>query len=304
LLHITDDMVDAALTPADAQEVLLDAFRSFGGGAAAMQDRVRTEAGGIKLSTLGAVIPGQGFAGAKVYTTLAGQFAFVIILFSTGDGRPIAILDANAITRLRTAACTVIAARYLARSAAKQLALLGAGVQGRAHAIQLATAFPLKNILVTTIDPPPDLVTRMEAETGASVRLCPAEEAVADADMVVATSRATQPLFTGEALKPGVFVAGVGSTLPYVRELDDATLRRASLIAVEWRQQSLREAGDLALAGPGVLSPEKIVELGELVTGKAAGRRDENEITVYKSVGVGLEDIAVAGLAYRRIAAG
>src|SRR3990167_756289 len=108
--HITDDMIDAAVSPQDAQQVLLDAFRSFGHGQAAMQERIRTEAQGVKLSTLGAVIPEQKVAGAKVYTTIQGQFTFVIVLFSTEDGRALASFDAGAITRLRTAACSLIAA--------------------------------------------------------------------------------------------------------------------------------------------------------------------------------------------------
>ena len=107
MLHVTDAMIDRHVTAADAQAAMLEAFRSFGRGDAAMQERIRTEAGGVKLSTLGAVIPDQHVAGAKVYTTIAGQFSFVILLFSTVDGRPLASFDAGAITRLRTAACTV-----------------------------------------------------------------------------------------------------------------------------------------------------------------------------------------------------
>jgi ornithine cyclodeaminase len=96
MLHITDSMIDAAIGPEDAQQALLEALQSFGAGRGAMQERVRTEAGGVKISTMGAVLPDQGFAGAKVYTTLQGRFDFVILLFSAVDGRPLASLDANA----------------------------------------------------------------------------------------------------------------------------------------------------------------------------------------------------------------
>lgn len=298
--QITDSMVDALVTPADAQQVLHDAFARFGEGAAAMQERIRTEAGGIKLSTLGAVIPGQGVAGAKVYTTIRGQFSFVILLFSTDDGRPLASFDAGAITRLRTAACSVIAARLLARPEARRLALFGAGTQGQAHAVQMAASFALERISVCTPRPAPDLVQRLSAQCGVPVRLCSADEALDGADIVVTASRATTPLFAGERLPPGCFVAAIGSSLPHTRELDDVALSRASLVAIEWRPQSLREAGDLALAGEGVLPAEKIVELAELVTGRRRGRCSPDDIVIYKSVGVGLEDIAVAGLAWRR----
>ncbi len=301
MLHITDAMVAEAVGIAETQQVLLEAFRSFGSGNAAMQERIRTEAGGVKLSTLGAVIPEQGVVGAKVYTTIAGQFSFVIMLFSAVDGRPLASLEANAITRLRTAACSIIASRYLARSDSRVLALFGTGVQGRAHAEQMAEAYRLDEILICPFSTPSDMAERIAAKTGVAARFVSAKEALDRADIVVTTSRAAIPLFAGEMLRPGTFIAAVGSSLPRTRELDDAALGRASCIAVEWRQQALREAGDLAQASPAALPPDKIVELGELITGTAHGRRSDSEITIYKTVGVGLEDIAVAGLAYARV---
>jgi ornithine cyclodeaminase len=302
--HITDDMIDAAVSPQDAQQVLLDAFRSFGHGQAAMQERIRTEAQGVKLSTLGAVIPDQKVAGAKVYTTIQGQFTFVIVLFSTEDGRALASFDAGAITRLRTAACSLIAARHLARPGARQMALFGAGVQGRAHAIQMAQAFDLEEIRVCDPYALPGLAADLQRQCGTPVRLCDAAETVAGADIVVTASRSTTPLFSGDELKPGCFVAAIGSSLPHTRELDDRALERASRIAVEWLPQTLREAGDLVLARPGLVSPEKLVELGALVTGAAPGRQNDDEITLYKSVGVGLEDVALAGLAWQRVQVG
>jgi ornithine cyclodeaminase len=301
--HITDAMIDAAIRPQDAQDALRQAFASFGRGRAAMQERVRTEAAGVKLSTLGAVLPEQGVAGAKVYTTIAGQFSFVILLFSAQDGRPLASFDAGAITRLRTAACSVIAARHLARPGARCMALFGAGVQGQAHAEQMAAAFPLEGIRVCSPQLEPDLLARMSERCGVPVRACGAQEALDGADIVVTASRATAPLFPGEQLPAGCFVAAIGSSLPHTRELDDTALRRASVVAVEWRPQALREAGDLVLAQPQALPAGKIVELAELVNGTHPGRRDPQEITLYKSVGVGLEDVALAGLAWRRLQA-
>ncbi|MDL9999465.1 ornithine cyclodeaminase family protein [Variovorax sp. J22P240] len=299
--HITDSMVEALVSPADAQQVLRDAFARFGEREAAMQERIRTEAGGVKLSTLGAVIPGQGVAGAKVYTTIKGQFSFVILLFSTDDGRPLASFDAGAITRLRTAACSVIAAQHLARPESRRLALFGAGTQGQAHAVQMAAVFGLESIRVCTRNPAPGATEILAAQCGAPVRLCTADEALEGADIVVTASRATTPLFAGDRLPPGCFVAAIGSSLPHTRELDDVALSRAALVAVEWRPQSLREAGELVQAAEGALPAEKIVELAELVTGQVRGRCGQDDITIYKSVGVGLEDVALAGLAWRRL---
>jgi ornithine cyclodeaminase len=298
--HFTDAMVDGLLEASSAQTALTAAFNSFGQGMAAMQARVRTQAGAVKLSTLGAVLPDQGFAGAKVYTTIDGQFNFVILLFSASDGRVLASFDAAAITRLRTAACSVIASRYLARPDSKRLALFGLGTQGREHAIQLAAAFRLEEIRVCDPYSSDAAAQELERACGVEVKRCGATEAVAGADIVVTASRSRTPLFAGQQLVDGVFIAAIGSSLPETRELDDATLARASIVAVDWKVQTVSEAGDIVLADPAALPPEKIVDLADLVTGRAHGRREPGEVTIYKAVGVGLQDVALAGLAWER----
>jgi ornithine cyclodeaminase len=303
MLHITDAMIDEVLGPADAQQALLEALRSFGAGRGAMQERVRTEAAGVKISTMGAVLPDQGFAGTKVYTTIQGRFDFVILLFSAEDGRPLASLEANAITRLRTAACSVIAARHLARPGSRRLAVFGAGVQGQAHALQFALAFGLDEIRLVDPFAPADVAARLQRQCGVPVRMTQAAAALDQADIVVTASRATEPLFAGVALSPGSFVAAIGSSLPTTRELDDTALRRASRIVLDWSPQTLREAGDLMQAATGCLTPDKMADLADVVSGRSPGRRNDEEITIYKAVGVGLQDVALAGLAWQRTAA-
>ncbi len=128
-----------------------------------------------------------------------------------------------------------------------------------------------------------------------------AEQAAARADVIVTASRSPTPLFCGHSLKKGAFIAAIGSSLPHTRELDDISLSRASAMVVEWRAQAVREAGDIVLADPAALPPEKIIELAEIVSGSARPRRSDDDIIIYKSVGVGLEDIALAGFAWQRI---
>ena len=298
MLHITDDMIDTLVSPDEALQSMLDAFTSFGKGEAAMQSRERTEAGGVKLSTLGAVIPSLGVTGAKVYTTIKGQFDFVILLFSTATGQPLATMEANAITRLRTAATTVLAAQQLAPKDAQHLFLCGAGVQGFSHAVQLARHFPLKQITVFDPYASPDLTERLQTASGVKVLRANDVQDVGDAQIVVTASRSTTPLFSGDAIAPGAFVAAIGSSLPHTRELDDSALKRASSIVVEWRKQALVEAGDLVLANPSIDLKSKVIELGELVCGSHKAVAAGAGITLYKAVGMGLEDIALAGLAY------
>lgn len=302
--HIADAMIERHVSAEDAQRIMREAFASFGGQRAAVQSRIRTEAGGVKLSTMGAVIPDQQVAGAKVYTTISGRFSFVILIFSTVDGRPLASFDADAITRLRTAACSVVAARCLADPNARTLALFGAGTQGIAHARQLSAALPLRRIILS--DPHVDaaLPARLAGECGIPVECAApgeADEIVAQADIVVTASRATTPLFSGHALKPGAFVAAIGSSLPHTRELDDIALRRARSVVVEWHPQTAAEAGDIVLAAPGALPETKIVELADVILGHASARQHADDIVIYKAVGIGLADVALAGFAWQKM---
>ena len=297
--HITDSMVDSLVTAQAAQTVLHDAFCAFGLGQAAMQARIRTDVGPIKLSTLGAVIPTQGWVGAKVYTTIEGQFNFVILLFSIETGLPVATFDAASITRLRTAACSTLVARQLARPDSKVLGLFGAGTQGIEHAGQLSQTFGLEQLLVHDPYMPDEKLKQLSDLCGIAVRTALPEEIAASADIIVTASRSTVPLFSGISLKQGTFIAAIGSSLPYTRELDDTTLSRASAIVVEWKPQSQCEAGDLVLADPSIDVGQKTVEIAQVLSGQTK-RCSADDIYLYKSVGVGLEDIALAGYAYQR----
>jgi ornithine cyclodeaminase len=168
--------------------------------------------------------------------------------------------------------------------------------------LQFSQVYALEEIRLVDPFAAPDVAAALQDECGVRVRLTDAAAALDHADIVVTASRATQPLFAGDALSPGTFVAAIGSSLPTTRELDDTALRRAARIVLDWAPQTLREAGDLMQAGPGCLAPEKMADLAEVVSGARPGRRGDDEITIYKAVGVGLQDIALAGLAYCRIA--
>lgn len=298
--HISDEEIEALVSAEEAQSALLEAFISLEGGGAALQKRVRTEAQGVKLSTLGAVVPSLGVVGAKVYTTIKGQFQFVILLFSTVDGRPLATFDANAITRLRTAATSVLAARRCAKPDSKTLAVFGFGVQGREHAVQLAKAFPLERVLVVDPYVTPSALLDVQIP-GVSVAACSMEDALAQADIVVTASRSKTPLFPGSLLREGMFVAAIGSSLPDTRELDDLALTRASVVIVDWQQQALEESGDLLLASTECGLHSKVRDLSAVLADKGS-LADEHRINIYKSVGVGLQDIAIAGMAFQKLA--
>jgi ornithine cyclodeaminase len=284
--HFTDKAVDRALAEAPIEDVLRRAFVALADGRAAQQPRMRTDAGGVKLSTLGGVIPELGVAGAKVYTTIGGRFSFLIALFSTETGDPIATFDANAITRWRTAAVSLLAARTAAIPRPGAIAVFGTGVQGLAHVDAFSRAYPGAEMRV--ID---------RQATDAQKRV-----ALEDAAIVVTATRSAVPLFDGRWVASGAFVAAVGSSRPDTRELDDTLLERSARVIVEWREQTLREAGDLLLAPDALRRKLEIVDFGDVLAGKSPGRTAGDELVIFKSVGVGIEDVAVAGLAYRLLA--
>jgi ornithine cyclodeaminase len=303
MIHLNDAQIDALVGFDEAIPTLEQAFRALSQGRAAVQRRVRTEAGGVKLSTLGAVLPEAGVTGAKVYTTINGRFSFAIVLFSTDDGRPLATLDANALTRIRTAATTVLAVRALAREDARTVAIFGTGVQGRAHAQALAAHTGLRSFRIVGLENATQVVDELNAchrARGVTASVAEAAEAVRNADVIVTATRATAALFDGETLAPGAMVAAIGSSLPYTRELDDTTLARASRIVVELHEQAREEAGDLVQAGPGTFDWRDVAELGDVLEGRASGRTRAEDIVVYKAVGIGLQDVALAGLAWRK----
>lgn len=303
MIHLSDAQIDELVHFDEAIPVLEEAFRALAQRRAAVQRRVRTEAGAVKLSTLGAVLPDAGVTGAKVYTTINGRFSFSIVLFSTLDGSLLATLDANALTRIRTAATTVIAVRALARADARTVALYGTGVQGQAHAQALAEHTGLRTFRIVGLEGVEALCDRLNSRYGArGIEAIPADSAnaVRGADVIVTATRATGALFDGAALASGTLIAAIGSSLPTTRELDDATLSRAARIVVELREQAREEAGDLVQAAAGTFDWSEVVELGDVLDVRAAGRVHAHDIIVYKAVGIGLQDIALAGLAYRK----
>jgi ornithine cyclodeaminase len=302
---ITDAEVAQLVTMREAIHAMSAAFEQFGNGVGAIAPRVRATSlnagGSVTLSALGAALPASGVLGAKVYATVGGRFNFVIVLFSALTGEVLATIAANEITRLRTAAASAVALKHLARRDATVLTLFGTGIQARAHAEAFLLSFPFKDVLVASGSNAAGLAQFIATEFG--VRARPADdrdEAVRAADVICTCTRATEPLFDGTLVKPGAFVAAVGSSKPQARELDDALLQRADLVVVEWMHAAQTEAGEFVRAAPGILDPQRVVELGKLLVHGTPYSRKPGDVVVYKSVGIGLEDVALAKLVWER----
>jgi ornithine cyclodeaminase len=237
------------------------------------------------------VIPGNPARGLDAHQG-------TVTLFDGETGVPTAILDASAVTAIRTAAVTAVATGLLARADARILAILGAGVQGRAHLEALA---PLRGFEQVRVYAP----TRAHAQAladeaslaGAAVRVAgSAEEAVRGADVVVAATSAREPVLAHAWLKPGAHLNAVGASTPRAREIDTATVA-ASALFCDSRESLRNEAGEFQLAvREGAIPGEEHVraELGEVLAGSAPGRRDDAELTLFRSLGIAVEDLAAA----------
>jgi ornithine cyclodeaminase/alanine dehydrogenase-like protein (mu-crystallin family) len=207
----------------------------------------------------------------------------IIALFRSDTGEPLAILDGRLITELRTAAVSAVATRLLSSPNASRLAILGSGVQARAHVRALGLVRRFEDIRIWSRSP--QHAKLLADEIGGTATS--AEDAVRDADVVVTVTNAPEPVLRGKWLKPGVLINAVGAVGPTRRELDDDAMRGA--LIVDSRQAALQESGDMLLAGASIYA-----ELGELLAGTKP--KPESEITVFKSLGLAVEDLAAAKL--------
>ncbi len=296
---LTNQQISELLTTEDAIASMRDAFAGAAEGA--HQGRVRTSASnGVMLSMMGAVIPAAGIAGAKVYTTIKGQFKFVIQLFSTETGAPLCTIEGDTMTGLRTAAATAVACDALARPDAQVLSVIGTGVQARSHIPALLQVRKFKEVRVAGLSGQEALADDITRTLGVPARAVEVDDAAANADVLVTVTRASTPLFDGKLLRPGTFVAAVGASKANVRELDDTAIGRAAALFVEWKPQAQQEAGDLVQCAPGVFDWAQVMELAQAVDGSMPYQRKPEDIVIYKAIGIGLEDVALAGLAYRK----
>jgi len=218
-----------------------------------------------------------------------------VTLFDGETGVPTAILNGSAVTAIRTAAVTALATRLLAREDAQTLAILGSGVQARAHLRALSEVRPFTAVRVHS--PNAEHARAFAAETGADAATS-AEEAVDQADVVVLATNSKDPVLECAWLAPGTHVNAIGASIPSARELDTATIAVSELF-VDSRESAANEAGDyrLALQEKAIPGPEHILaELGEVVIGAHLGRSAPDALTVFRSLGLAVEDLAAAEL--------
>ncbi len=313
VLIIDQDQVRTLLSIAECIAVMRRALSALALGKARMPLRQTLwlpDRSGV-LATMPAHLEKPAALGLKVITFFPGNLGTSrdthqgsVQLFDPGDGRLLAIVDASAITAIRTAAVSAVATALLAVPEAKILAIIGSGTQARAHLEAMLTVRPIETVRVWSRTPEhaerfaADGAHRWDIPIEVSVS---AEAAVGEAQIICTVTSAQTPVVRGAWIAAGAHVNAVGSSVPFARELDAEAMVRGRLF-VDRRESALNEAGDFLLAKQeGQIGDDHIVaEIGDLLTGQSAGRIGSEEITIFKSLGLAVEDVAAGHHIYRR----
>jgi len=312
ILILDSEQIRELLPMAECIELMADALASLARGEVFQPLRMITrppEARGL-LGLMPAYRSGEhGAFGLKAICVFPenptqGKDAHqgAVMLFSTETGELLALMNASEITAIRTAAVSAVATRLLAREGAERLAIIGAGVQARTHLAALACVRTIKHARVACRNIEHARQLAREIQVAFPIEAVQTnEEAVRDADVIVTATSSLEPVIDKEWISPGAHVNAIGTHSPSSREVDSATMRVARIF-VDRRESALNEAGDYLLAAKeGVVTPENIVaEIGELLTGAKPGRTSESEITLFKSLGLAIEDVSCADYLFKK----
>jgi ornithine cyclodeaminase/alanine dehydrogenase-like protein (mu-crystallin family) len=294
-LFLNEEQVRQHLQMVDLISAMEKALIDFSNGKVTQPVRsvIKVDPPGGFLGLMPALTPdGLGLKAVTFYPTNAERgiptHMATIFLVDPQTGAPLAIMDGRLITEMRTAAVSAAATKLLAARDAKILALLGSGVQARSHVEALRLVRNFETIRIWS--PTTEHAKRLAKEIGATAMS--AEEAVRDADVIVTATNSKTAILKGAWLKPGCHVNAVGACRPDWREMDDDAL--ANVVFVDSREGAMKESGDVILSGAKIYA-----ELGEALAGKVPPRAKET--TIFKSLGMAVEDIAAAILVYRAV---
>ncbi len=298
-LYLTENEVSRLLDMDTAIDAVEEAFRHQANGLAtnSPRERLRLTDGHFNLMT--AAAPGLGVMGLKAY---AGG-GFHVHLSSSETGELLAIIEAGALGRLRTGAASGVATRLLAREDSATLGLIGTGRQALPQAEAVLRVRPIDRVVVFSRDPERRRAFASSAASALGVEVeaaGSAEECVAQADVLAVITNSAEPVVRGEWLRPGVHVNAAGANNWTRRELDDEAVRRADAIVVDDLAQARTECADLMHAvETGAARWEQVSPLCDALAGRSPGRRTPDDVTLFESQGVALEDIALGLRAYR-----
>ncbi|MGH9705948.1 MAG: ornithine cyclodeaminase family protein, partial [Candidatus Acidiferrales bacterium] len=243
-----------------------------------------------------------GYMGLKIYSSSKEGLRFVVPLFSADSGDMLALIEADFLGQMRTGAASGVATRVMGREDARTVGIIGSGLQARTQLEAIAQVRKIEWARVYSRS-----ALRRETFAGEMTKTVgfpvtaamSAEVAIREADIVVASTTSTAPVIEGRWLRAGTHINAIGANFPQKRELDDAAVGRADVIAVDSREQSRQESGDLIQSLDGDPARwDAVLELADIVSGRVPGRTNAQQITLFKSNGIATEDIAVAARVY------
>lgn len=309
-LLLTRQDVEALLPMSEAIAAVEEAFRQHALGNVLMPLRTTIRIhGGVHLGMPAYIGGGMDALGLKVVSVCPDNpsrnlptVIATVLLNDAHSGALLAVMDGTWLTAMRTGAAGGVAARYLARKEASIATIVGAGIQGRTQLMALCQARPIRRAYVYDLDPERSRAYAAEMAPKLGIEVIPTADlrsAIAASDILTLATSAREPVFPGEWLHPGLHINGIGSHSPGARELDSETVRR-SLLVVDERRACLAEAGDILIPiQEGIITEAHIHgELGQVIAGQVAGRTSDEQITLFKSVGLALQDVATAARVY------
>ena len=302
-IYLSEADVREILTMELALKAVEDSFLMLADGSALQHSRARLHPeSNSYLHYMAAADSREHYMGLKIYTSSPQGLKFIVPLFDTESGDLLAMIEANYLGQVRTGAASGVATRLMARPDAKSVGIIGTGLQ--AHTQLQAIALVRKIERIRAFGRNEERRTNFAREISERLKIPveavnSAEAAVRDADIVVTSTNSTKPVVEGRWLSPGTHINAIGANFPQKRELDSDSVARAAIIAVDSREQSKLEAGDLIQAFAGDEQKwMQVRELSEIAAGRTPGRANTSEITLFKSNGIAIEDIVTAGRIY------
>jgi alanine dehydrogenase len=302
-LLLTEADVRSLLTMPIALEIVEESLRKQGNGELVLHPRRRVKLpDNALLHYMAAADPVRGYIGMKLYTVVRGVARFVVPLFRSTTGEMAALIEADALGQLRTGAASGVATKYLANANARTACIIGTGYQARTQLEAIAAVRRMERVRAFGRDPErrEKFCSEMSERIGVAVEAASSgEEAVKGADIIITATSATKVVLEGAWLAPGMHINAMGANWPQKRELDAAAVDRADKIVVDFIEQSKMEAGDLIQAfGEDQSRWNAVQELSQIVAGKAPGRSNADQITLFKSNGIATWDLAAAVRVY------
>lgn len=318
---LSESDVRGLVTPLEAQQAVEQAFQDFANGISRMAQRITVSipniTGNIRILPAVKVLPiprpmppTRGYLGVKVYTGYVGPVfkdlskdRFTVLLYDMNDGALLAVIAARWLGALRTGAAAAVATKYMARHGVTSLGIVGTGEQAETQALNLFALMKPQRVMVTSRNPANrEAFQARLSNAGIKVEVIERpEELVRESHVISLATTSQDPVIQSGWVRPGSHVNAIGANLASRREVD-ADLIRRSRVVVEYREQALQEAGDLVIPlRTGEISDSSIsAELGEVITGAKPGRTSGDEVTLFKSIGVAIEDVSVAGMVYEK----